>query len=169
MISVRYDNANLHFANHVRRTLIIFWYNYFKKKKLDQLGCPSLWMAHDLQNKKHQRIYSRRLKSLQDDPFFTDYGMLFYFIILPVAGKSARSNKDGRFTWVKLGNFLFILLFTFRILFLKFFFQGLTSFFEKKNSCHNCGRLLCRLNKGSMRYKNVRYFGYNWRSLVFHC
>lgn len=64
-------------------------------KKLDQLGCPSLWMAHDLQNKKHQRIYSRRLKSLQDDPFFTDYGMLFYFIILPVEGKLPRSNKDG--------------------------------------------------------------------------
>ena len=51
-------------------------------------------MVHDLENKKHQRIYSRRLKSLQDDALFTDYGMLFYFIILPVAGKSPRSNKD---------------------------------------------------------------------------
>ena len=72
-------------------------------------------MVHDLENKKHQRIYSRRLKSLQDDAFFTDYGMLFYFIILPVAGKSPRGNKDRG--WVKLGNFLFILLITFRFYF----------------------------------------------------
>ena len=64
-------------------------------KKLDQLGCPSLWMAHDLQNKKHQRIYSRRLKRPQDDPFFTDYGMLLYFIILPVAGNLREAIKMG--------------------------------------------------------------------------
>ena len=44
-------------------------------KKLDQLGCPSLWMGEDLEEKK-KSLYSSRLKSLQKGEIFTDNGML---------------------------------------------------------------------------------------------
>ena len=45
-------------------------------KKLDQLGFPSLWMGEDLEKKKHQSLYSSRLKSRQKSEIFTDNGML---------------------------------------------------------------------------------------------
>ena len=45
-------------------------------KKLDQLGCPSLWLGEDLKKKTHKSFYSSCLKSLQKREMFTENGML---------------------------------------------------------------------------------------------
>ena len=76
MISVLYDDVNLHFANHACRILIISWYNYLQMKKLDELDFPSIWMGKDVANMKNKNIYSSSLKSLQKSKIFTDNGML---------------------------------------------------------------------------------------------
>ena len=70
--SVRYDDVNLHLANHSSRILIICWYNYLQMKKLDELDFPSILMGKDVNKTK----YSSSLKSLQKSKIFTDNGML---------------------------------------------------------------------------------------------